>query len=186
MTLWTSPSAGFLLGGVLACWCAPGLAVTIFGVPIGEKLQPQACPPKKETARQMCWVGRPAVARDGSKLGTLHLPAHEGKPSWAGNQPFMVTLSKDGTVEELKLPNVPARERPAVIRSISGRFGTPRNAGEQGSTAWAGWAADGVHIKLACQDERCLFTVRTNTAEASARLQADARKTTEAGKPGTP
>jgi len=181
-----SPSAGFILGGALACWCAPCLAVTVLGVPMGEKLQPQGCPPKKESAKQMCWVGRPAVARDGSSLGKLHLPAQQGMPAWAANQTLMVTLAKDGTVEELKLPNVPARERTAIVRSISGRFGTPRNAGDQGSTAWAGWAADGVHVKLACQDERCIFTVRTNAAEAAARLQADARKTTDAGKPGTP
>jgi len=181
-----SPSSGFLLGGALACWCAPCLAVTVLGVPMGEKLQPPACPSKKEPAAQICWVGRPAVARDGSRLGMVRLPGPEGRPAWAANQPFMVTLAKDGTVEELKLPNVAAHDRLAVVRSISARFGTPRTAGDEGSAAWAGWAADGVHIKLACQEGRCLFTVRTNTAEAAARLQTDVRKTTDAGKPGTP
>jgi hypothetical protein len=181
-----SPSAGFILGGALACWCAPCLAVTVLGVPIGETLQLQGCPAKKETSKQMCWIGRPTVARDGTKVGKLHLPAQESMPAWAANQSFMVALGKDGTVEELKLPNVAARDRPAIVRSISGRFGTPRNAGDDGSTAWAGWAADGVHIKVACQDERCVFTVRTSAAEAAARLQADARKTSDAGKPGTP
>jgi hypothetical protein len=181
-----SPSASFLLGGALACWCAPSLAVTVLGVPVGEKLQPQACPAKKESATQICWVGRPAVAKDGSRRGALYVPVQESRPAWAANQSFMVILAKDGTLEELKLPNVGARDRSAVVRTISGRFGTPRTAGDEGSKAWAGWAAEGVHIKLTCQDERCAFTVRTNAAEAAARLQADARKTSDAGKPGTP
>lgn len=183
-----SSRAGLLLAGALAFWGAPCSAVIVLGMPVGEQLapEPQACPSKKESARQMCWVGRPSVARDGTKLGMIHLPRTDSRPAWAGNLPVMVTLSKDGTLEELKLSNVPARERSAIVRSISTQFGTPRNAGDQGSTAWAGWAGKGVHVKMTCQEERCLLTVRTNAAEALARLQADGRKTTDAGKPSTP
>jgi hypothetical protein len=39
---------------------------------------------------------------------------------------------------------------------------------------------------MACEDGRCLVTVRTDLAEASARRQAEARKTTDAGLPRVP
>jgi len=162
--------------------------VTVLGVPIGEKLAapPTVCPSKKESAKQMCWIGRPAVAPGGSRVGKIHLPAPESRPAWTATQSFMASVTKEGAIEELKLPNVPARDRAMVIRSISKQFGTPRAAGEQGATAWARWAAEGVHVGMACEDERCLVTIRTDVAEAAARRQAEARKTTDAGYPRAP
>lgn len=178
-----SRKAGLLLA--LACWCAPSIAVTILGVPVGEVLNspPQTCPSKKDSAKQICWVGRPSTARDGTQTGVLHLP---GRPRWAANQTFTGSVTKDGTIQELKLPRVAASERSAVILSVNEQLGIPRTAGDQGSTAWARWATKGVHVNLACENERCLLTVRTDAAEAVARRQTEVRKTTEAGSPRSP
>ena len=178
-----SRRAGLLL--VLACWCAPSMAVTVLGVPMGEMLisPPQTCPAKKDSAKEICWVGRPSTARDGTKTGTLYLP---GRPKWAANQTFTGSVSKDGSIEELKLPRVAVSERSAIIRSVNDQLGTPRSAGDQGSTAWARWATKGVHVNLACEEAHCLLTVRTDAAEAVARRQAEVRKTTDAGNPRTP
>jgi hypothetical protein len=178
-----SRKAGLLLA--LACWCAPSVAVTVLGVPMGEMLNspPQACPSKKDSAKQICWVGRPSTARDGTKTGTLHLP---GRPKWAAKQTFTGSVSKDDTIEELKLPKVAASERSAIILSVNEQLGTPRAAGDQGSTAWARWATKGVHVNLACEEANCLLTVRTDAAEAVARRQAEGRRTTDAGNPRTP
>jgi hypothetical protein len=183
-----SRASGLLLLGVTVLfWPAPSVAVTVLGVPIGEKLteQPPVCPSKKDTFKQMCWLGRPTAAPGGARVVKLHLPA-DSRPAWAGNQPFTASITKEGAIEELKLPNVPARDRAMVVRSVSKQFGTPRAAGEQGSTAWARWAAEGVHVGMACEDERCLVTIRTDVAEAAARRQAEARKTTDAGNPRAP
>jgi hypothetical protein len=182
------PSGYLVLGVTALLWCQPSLAVTVLGVPIGEKLgaPPSVCPSKKEVPKQMCWSSRPSVTPPGSRVGTLRLPASASMPAWAANQPFTGAISKDNAIEELKLANVPARDRAMVIRSVSKQFGTPRAAGEQGSTAWARWAAEGVHVGMACEGEHCSVTIRTDIAEAAARRQADARKTSDAGSPRAP
>jgi hypothetical protein len=182
------PSGYLVLGVTALLWCQPSLAVTVLGVPIGEKLidQPVICPSKKDAPKQMCWASRPSVGPGGSKLGTLRFPPRNSMPAWAANQSFAGSITKDGAIEELKLANVPARDRAMVIRSVSKQFGTPRAAGEQGSTAWARWAAEGVHVGMACEGEHCLVTIRTDIAEAAARRQADARKTSDAGSPRAP
>ena len=180
--------AGLLLSVAIACWCAPSVAVTVLGVPMGETLDSstQACPSKKDSAQQICWVGRPSTARDGSKTGTLHLPRPASRPTWAATRTVTGSVSKDGTIEELKFSKVPARERSAIIRSISQQFGIPRAAGEQDSTAWARWTDKGVHVNLDCENEYCLLTVRTYAAQAAAKRQTEAGKTTDAGSPRTP
>jgi len=180
--------AGLPLIVAVACWSAPSIAVPVLGVPIGETLNysPQACPPKKESAQQICWVGRPSVARDGSKTGRLYLPRPESRPKWAATQTFTGSVSKDGTIEELKLAKVPARERSAIIIFISEQFGIPRAAGDEGSKAWARWTNKGVHVNLDCEEELCLLAVRTYAAESALKRQMEAGKATAAGSSRSP
>jgi hypothetical protein len=180
--------AGLLLIVAIAWWSAPAVAVPVLGVPMGETLHyaPQACPPKKESAQQMCWVGRPSVARDGSKTGRLYLPRPESRPKWAASQAFTGSVSKDGTIEELKLAKVPARERSAIIIYISEQFGIPRAAADQGSTAWARWTDKGVHVNLDCEEELCSLAVRTYAAESALKRRMEAGKATAAGGPRSP
>ena len=116
--------------------------VLVIGVPIGGVLTKKipVCPSNTDLSRDICWVGKPFVAKDGERLGTVHLPRPESLPAWAAYASFELTIAKDGQVRKIRVTAQPERERSAIFQSISARFGTPLvnkpNDGEYYSVAW--------------------------------------------------
>lgn len=158
-------------------------AVTVLGLPLGEKISPpvRLCPANTDNAKNICWVGWPYLSKDGSRLGTVHLPNPDTRPEWAAYAMFKAYVGQDGVLLELEVSTFGAKDKNEIASSISSRFGLPiESTLSRSDVSWAKWVNKDIYINMACTLEKCWVEFKSPRAQAERDKQAaDARARTE-------
>jgi hypothetical protein len=147
----------------------------------------KACPFNSDTAKEICWIGKPLVMPDGRRYGSAHLPKPDSRPAWAANVMFHLTLAKDGTLIELNAESLDDKDKNAIAQSLTTRFGLPIETTLNGPGTWpkARWAGDGIFVQLDCL-VRCQTAFQTATAKAGHEKYREELKRKEAARPKAP
>jgi hypothetical protein len=159
---------------------------SLLGVPFGGKLALAQCPSNTDHAKKPCWVDKPFTAKDGTRLGSAHLPNPDQRPAWAAHAMFRLQIDKADRVQEIQVKVFNAAERFAIAESISKRFGQPReNALRRLGTSWASWSVEAGRVEISCADE-CWVEFRTPLAQAARDLEQAGREKVNANRPKAP
>lgn len=132
--------------------------VTVLGVPLGGKITPalKVCPFDTDDSKSICWVGKPFVSKDGTRLGTVHLPNPNSRAEWAAYAGFNIFMAKDGTIDLLKVTVRDVRAKNVIAESISSRFGLPQTTTlQRDDLAEARWRGEGIEVRQVCIPSFC-------------------------------
>lgn len=141
--------------------------VLIFGLPLGGiwDQKPKICPWDTDKATSFCWIGKPFVAKDGTRLGSIHFPKKELLPKWAAYSLIEIHLSKTGVIDQIGVNTLNSDEKNIIAQSISARFGLPKNSSlNRTDLALADWSSQGAHIHMMCVD-KCMVGFRSSDAQ---------------------
>jgi len=165
---------------------AIAMGETVLGVPFGEKLSVAQCPVNTDDAESPCWVGKPFIAKDGTRTGYVHLPFPDRRPAWAAYGLFQLHIDKADRVQEVKANIFKASARLQIAESISARFGTPKEIQlNKPDAGWASWKTDSAYIEMRCTSE-CWVEFRTPSAQARHELELAQRAKIDRARPVSP
>lgn len=166
--------------------------ISVLGLTLGGPIKPSArpCIPANggTEGKLLCWVDRPDVRSDGSKVGMLHVPGSDTRPKWAAHVTFDAQVSRAGTLDILKIRTFGAKDGQDILASISSRFGTPfEHLPETQQFTRAKWRSPDAFIDMICKSsEGCMVEFRS--AEEHTRLEREltARKAKDSARPIAP
>jgi len=172
-----------LAGGAYEASAKPIDPITIFGLPLGGKLNPsfRQCSMKEigTDVRSLCWTSPPSMHK-GWRDGSVIVPGAETRPSWAANGSFTATVAKDGTLGELRVKTYPVDKFEEIMRSIELRFGRPTSVSPLPSqkAMLASWNRTEIKIELICAPKIDCYTTFTSPGRAAVlghekKLQSD-------------
>lgn len=161
---------------------------SVLGVPIGGKLsaQPKTCPSTAAGSvdvEAICWVGGPQKYGKW-KSGMVRIPGSDKRPKWAAHANFDLRMLSDGTIENLKAQTHSAGYAPAILESISSRFGTPSRTTSRPESAT--WNRPEVYIEMSCSSESCMVEFMSATSYAEWQRGLAKRKEVDAARPISP
>ena len=172
---------------------AADAGVSILGLPLGGQLEPapKVCTIEEITSntnKVPCWVSKPYLyKKEGSKLGSLHMPSPERLPEWVGYSALKAHVSKHGVLEELAVESLDGNLKHVIANSISKRFGLPvETTLPRREWAEATWRSEGIEVFQRCTVKSC--EVRFSSPAAIKRRtneQAEAKRI-DAERPAAP
>ena len=181
----------------IAC-CLPGMVLaqegtTVLGQLIGGKIPaPRICTMAEvgiENPKSVCWLGKPFVAKDGSRMGHLQLTNQDKMPKWAAFASFSVHVSKASVLEKLtvtvKVDSSATKHE--IATSITSRFGQPVvTTLNRSDMALADWTAHGIGVHLECVLDRCIASFSSADAMAKQAREHAELALKEAARPVAP
>jgi len=161
---------------------------TALGVPVGGKLssQPKTCPSTAAGSvdiRAICWVGAPQKYGRW-KSGMVLIPGADQRPKWAAYANFDLRMASDGTIENLKAQTHSAADAPAILQSISSRFGSPSRSASRPESA--SWVRPEVFVEMRCSNESCVVEFMSAASYAEWQRDLADRKKIDAARPISP
>lgn len=151
----------FIAAAIAFVGAAHAEVITILGLPLGGKLSSaiRNCPSDLTKQTQLCWLGKPYRASDGSVLGGVSI-RDKDLPAWASGHFPQAHLSKDGVLMSLDyLSNERMfRERSAIVESVRSRFGTPSVIEGHGAYS-AKWESIPGRIEIGCIQGNCYLKI---------------------------
>lgn len=172
----------FAIGAHIPAGAAP---VIIVGLPIGGQFKPPSklCNLDGAVPKQICWIDRPSISKDGTTSGQIGLPNPKGRVSWAEHASFDVLIQPDRILTQLKVKPVPnAYEREEIEGSIALRFGPPNTRSGNGST----WDQASIKIDLLCGTPKTCFAIFAMPPSPAELRRIEAQKQLELARPKTP
>ncbi len=126
--------------------------ITILGVPIGGKVGPLTqCPDDSNKSKSICWISDPHVSKNGSRLGTIHLPGADRRPQWAAYALFEAHISKKGILERLQLRTHDAKSQDEIMEAVTARLGRPTQKPLVGPQTFStSWIGKEVAVRMLC------------------------------------
>jgi hypothetical protein len=178
---------GFLLLGLPCAALGAQSSKPVLGIPFGETLVMKICPFNTDKTKAACWIAKPFVHKPtGAKLGSIHLPNPNSRPEWAAYAAFEVTLDREDKVQEIKVHPIGEPDRYEIAKSISLRFGAPREDQlRRSDVSWASWKTDEGNVEMRCQRE-CWIEFRTPSAQSARDVEKRARDKSNAERPKAP
>jgi hypothetical protein len=178
-----------LVAAMLASWGVSAEVVTVLGVPLEQpgKIPGLCSPAEDRTPKAMCWVSKPYVSKDGTRLGMVRLPNPSSRPEWATYATFDVLMGKSGTIRQIKATVAGTDDKHKIAQSISSRFGLPvwtSLAGPEPSGAT--WEHRDVFTRLICGNGNCYAEFHSAKLEAEIREEKRKREASAAAKPIAP
>lgn len=162
--------------------------VTVFGLPIGGKIKKPipVCPFNTDTTKELCWVGKPFVAKNGSRLGTLHMPSPALLPDWAAYASFEIGMTKGGELRHVDVTTNRNPDMRAIMESVSSRFGRPTSA-KVFSPEYSNWSWDvaDLFIHLECL-HKCTASFRSPDERDERRKQHAEWQRVQDARPASP
>lgn len=159
--------------------------VKVFGVPLGgSPAKPLKICPQDRDSPDICWVGKPFVSKDGSRLGTISMPT-KNVPEWAAYNEFKLDLSRKGTIEAIEVRIADRCDINTIAASIATRFGQPTKNTLQPEEIFktATWELKDIFIHLTLANTRCSASFRTPEDIAAQRAYWESKKV---NRPATP
>lgn len=181
--------AKFAFVALAASAAATAAPVTsVLGVPIGGKLsvQPKACPSAPAGSvdvQAICWVSGPEKYGKW-KSGMVLIPGPDKRPKWAAYSNFDLRMTQDGTIENLKAQTHSAADAPAILNSISSRFGAPSRTTDRPVSA--AWVRPELYIEMRCSSEWCMVEFMSAASYARWQQDLESRKKVDAARPISP
>lgn len=164
------------------------VVVPVFGLPLGGNISTnmKTCPSNTDKAKNVCWIGKPFVSKDGEKLGSVHLPNPDSRPDWTAHAMFEMQTGRNGELQQLKVTTFEGKAKHVIANSITSRFGLPTESTlPREATSSASWARPDIFINLLC-GEQCYvsFVSAKAHSEREQRLAENRRK--QASRPKSP
>lgn len=186
----------FILGLLAAAVCvvtqASETGTLIFNLPLGGQLKPtpRECTVENITTnnnKALCWVGKPYIAKDGSKLGSVNLPAPDSLPEWAAYAGFSASVSKAGQLTEITVKVEDGNKKMVIANSINKRFGLPISTTlPRTDLAKAEWSGEGIGIFQTCTARTCEVRFLSSEALREMSIQKNNAQRVKAARPDSP
>lgn len=159
----------------------------LLGIPFGERLSMKICPFNTDQVKVPCWINAPFVYKPtGAKLGSVHLPNPDGRPEWAANAMFKLTLDRQDKVQEIRVETFSDSDRSTIGESITQRFGIPlEDELRRSDGSWASWKSQDGYVEMKCKG-KCWIDFRTPSAQAAREAEKHERENVNAKRPKTP
>lgn len=157
-----------------------GEPVSMFGLPLGGRLDamPKVCRSLVGVPSSICWVGKPSVAKDGSRLGRALVPGIDTMPKWASSGTFRLTVLRSNVLDQVDVSIDGVLLGPEIVESTSRRFGKPTQLSVVATGSVARWDVGDAHIEMICFRTGCHITGRSPSAhvEYERRMEANLAK----------
>lgn len=143
--------------------------VKVFGMPLGGlPAVPLKICPQGQKSPNICWVDKPFVSTDGSRLGTISMPS-KNVPEWAAYNEFRLMLSRKGTIESIEVRIADRCDINTIASSIATRFGQPTQNSMQLQEVFktANWELPEIFIHLEVAGPNCFASFQTPEARAA-------------------
>jgi len=168
--------------------------VAVFGYPVGGRLSApmRVCTIDELTTnhKSLCWVDKPFVSSDGSKMGTVDLPNPDSLPAWAAYASFRMQFDKSGLLEVITVRDQEGDiylSAQQISKSIISRFGQPTSAdlrrGRKPQVAV--WTRNDIHIVMQCYSN-CEVKFWSPAAQAKYDKEMAERTKVEKARPQSP
>ena len=160
----------------------------LLGLPFGDKLELRACPANSDKAKAPCWIDKPFFYKPtGAKLGYIHVPNPDSRPSWAAYAMFQITLDGDSKVQELRVEPVSREAHDEILSSVSIRFGAPKQSDRfDNGLSSASWRSSEGTANMYCSPGKCFVEFRTPKAQAEREAGMAAQRLKNAARPKAP
>lgn len=112
------------------------------------------------------------------------IPGADQRPKWAAYANFDLRMASDGTVENLKAQTHSAADAPAILQSISSRFGAPSRTTSRPESA--SWVRPEVFIEMRCSSESCMVEFMSAASYAEWQRDLANRRKIDAARPISP
>jgi len=160
--------------------------VKVFGLPLGgPPAKPlKICPENFDDRTNLCWVDKPFVSKDGSRLGYVSMQEKD-LPDWVAYKMIQMQLTPKGTIASLTAELRKDCDINKVASSVAARFGKPTedHLQPQEILKTATWELKDIFIHMTLAGSHCSVSFRTPEDIAAQRAYWESKKV---NRPATP